>query len=1003
MTKVRSDVAEILDKFGRLGIFEQYTKHDMSHVDGMLKLYDWLIPDGTRQIMTPAEWLLLTLGTYFHDLGLIVTSAEYSRRSETAFLDYKQEFGDAEDSQSSDYRAQVNQLRGEVLERFLYQEFVRTNHAKRIRGWITGNPDATLGFDQGLVDHISATFADMPAVFVKDLALVCESHHLDDLHATSKYKVDRPYGSDPQEAANVQYAAILLRTADLLHITSDRAPSIALRLINPTDPMSQTEWSKQNAVTAVRPAIALMEDGRADRSAPRDTIEVHAEFTDENGFFGLTSYLQYSDREIAQNWRWAAASNAELDVPHEYPWRQVNADHVIADGFIAEPFEFQIDQYKVLELLTGHTLYNDTNVVVRELVQNSIDAVRLQEHVLSDPHYHPTVVVKWDPEERTIEVSDNGTGMTQGIIENNFLKVGASRYQEPQFMRRYPEFNSISRFGIGVLSAFMVADEVRVVTSHLDEDRARELTLRSVHGKYLIRLLPKDSSNVSDTCKPHGTSVRMRIRPSADLEDVERILAHWVQIPGCRVLFQRKGGDLVSVGFENVDSALAAQIGEPLVPGKLEIRTVRQEGFEIAYLVMWDPWFEEWNLAVASRLQSIYEEPLEGGICVEGIRVTSVAPGFRANGSGVPAIVNVAGVGNLRTNVARTDIEPSPALDDLYRFIYGAYAKHINQEVARMQSSGYSATRAGTEANHLVSPMVGSLPANERMLDEAVSSVAAFVVETAERRRLQSLQELEVHDELISFDGVMTRNIENFLASIPSRATARDLLSFAQIDVELPTTETPYICNWTPATIFGRWFAERWHIDDLSSGLGGSTVELHWRRSSRESSDSKWIKITKRNAPQSLQGSFEVVARIARQGGWGVDEIWVAGKRFENLGDFPYGGVRIDGLSLIFRDTIEGIDFETYLEGRERDFLIGLVYFVISYKKRERRYTYSLMQDNERGASNSFIRDVLAYLDAAGVMRFASTEEMIKLIAQLSINLYESSRGYRGPWSGVPS
>ncbi len=39
---------------------------------------------------------------------------------------------------------------------------------------------------------------------------------------------------------------------------------------------------------------------------------------------------------------------------------------------------FTIDQENILQLLVGHTLYNDSSVVVRELVQNAIDAVKLQ-------------------------------------------------------------------------------------------------------------------------------------------------------------------------------------------------------------------------------------------------------------------------------------------------------------------------------------------------------------------------------------------------------------------------------------------------------------------------------------------------------------------------------------------------------------------------------------------------------------------------------------------------
>src|SRR3712207_9010910 len=53
----------------------------ISHIDAMLGMYSWLIPDKTQEAMTPADWLLLTLSTYLHDFGLLVTRDELDRKS----------------------------------------------------------------------------------------------------------------------------------------------------------------------------------------------------------------------------------------------------------------------------------------------------------------------------------------------------------------------------------------------------------------------------------------------------------------------------------------------------------------------------------------------------------------------------------------------------------------------------------------------------------------------------------------------------------------------------------------------------------------------------------------------------------------------------------------------------------------------------------------------------------------------------------------------------------
>src|SRR5581483_11698025 len=66
---VRERVAELLGLIGKLeGIFTTYTKHDISHIDSMLKMLKWLIPPSTSEKMTSSDWLLIVLAIYLHDL-----------------------------------------------------------------------------------------------------------------------------------------------------------------------------------------------------------------------------------------------------------------------------------------------------------------------------------------------------------------------------------------------------------------------------------------------------------------------------------------------------------------------------------------------------------------------------------------------------------------------------------------------------------------------------------------------------------------------------------------------------------------------------------------------------------------------------------------------------------------------------------------------------------------------------------------------------------------------
>jgi hypothetical protein len=374
---IKRNVAEILKQIGGEGIFDTYTRHDISHIDEMLKALDWLIPSDTKEIMSPADWLLLVLAIYFHDMGMLVTRNEFENRDRSGFAEYRDRVLFA-DAAGTDYKAKVNELLSDKAERFLYQEFVRAKHGERIRHWISGKAHDSLGVAGQVVAEINPLLISLDTQFRQDLAFICESHHLEDLDDLEKYSISRPYGNSSEETANLQFAAILLRTSDLLHITRDRTPAIAFRLINPSDPISQEEWAKQMAVKSVRSKVAVDEDGNLAPDAPRDTIEIHAFFERPDGFFGLTSYLSYAGGQLKQNFDWLQKAAKVAGSQHVIPWRRIDDTNVKTEGFLKQSFEFTLDNARILDLLTGHTLYNDTSVVLRELVQNSLDAVRVQ-------------------------------------------------------------------------------------------------------------------------------------------------------------------------------------------------------------------------------------------------------------------------------------------------------------------------------------------------------------------------------------------------------------------------------------------------------------------------------------------------------------------------------------------------------------------------------------------------------------------------------------------------
>ena len=309
----------------------------------MLATVDWLLPKQTRDTLSKAEWLLLVLSIYFHDMGLVVTEHEFQQRAESGFARFCQErlFSSAA---GADYKSKIDALPQDQRERFLYQEFVRANHSRRVRCWIEGRPSPELGYAAPQMHEVDRLLNPLDADFRRDLGLICESHNLDDIDNVVKYRISHPYGNSDDETANLQYCAVLLRTIDLIQITRNRTPSVLYRLIDPNDPISQLEWAKQAAVKRVRPRVALDREGNASADVQSDTIEVFATFTNDNAFFGLTSYLRYAGDQIAASYVALQKSRRLSPRPYIFPWRYIDDTNVEVEGFVKQAFGFEIDQ-----------------------------------------------------------------------------------------------------------------------------------------------------------------------------------------------------------------------------------------------------------------------------------------------------------------------------------------------------------------------------------------------------------------------------------------------------------------------------------------------------------------------------------------------------------------------------------------------------------------------------------------------------------------------------------
>src|SRR3954468_10584180 len=132
----------------------------------------------------------------------------------------------------------------------------------------------------------------------------------------------------------------------------------------------------------------------------------------------------------------------------------------------AARYDIKIDLQGLIRLLAKN-LYTETDVFVRELTQNAHDSIRRRSELEPNAPLG-TIHIRIDAHNGTIAFTDNGAGLTESEIHDYLSTIGRSGTdafrQELMKKGRQAEVTLIGQFGIGLLSAFVVAYKVEVET-----------------------------------------------------------------------------------------------------------------------------------------------------------------------------------------------------------------------------------------------------------------------------------------------------------------------------------------------------------------------------------------------------------------------------------------------------------------------------------------------------------------------------------------------------------
>ena len=179
LEEIKGKVKYFLDEIPKT--FPEYTKHDIEHSERVIDYLDLIIPDSLKKELDTYEIFFLLASAYLHDIGMI-------------------RFPEDEDTDS---------------------ELIREMHHLRSEKFIVENYK-----DLSIEDEHQARI----------IGKICRGHRKEDLRSfrIETYKIGH--------TINVPLLAALLRIADELDITFERAPFVIYEHIPPKDQISKEEW-----------------------------------------------------------------------------------------------------------------------------------------------------------------------------------------------------------------------------------------------------------------------------------------------------------------------------------------------------------------------------------------------------------------------------------------------------------------------------------------------------------------------------------------------------------------------------------------------------------------------------------------------------------------------------------------------------------------------------------------------------------------------------------------
>ena len=314
-----------------------------------------------------------------------------------------------------------------------------------------------------------------------------------------------------------------MRLGDVLDADNNRFNETSIKTIEKLPNSSQAHKDKHQATTHI-----LITPNEIQLTSDCPTNESYRETQN------LISSIENEVNFLTINWKAIMPKNIGGYAPIFNKKETFN--NGVKDIDETSGLKFQISQSKAFEIIEGSNIYDDKFVFIREIIQNAIDATKIQlwrdlksENYIAwvdinkinnlQPYDIPKEIFKNYPinvrlstsnELTNVEITDRGTGITielfkkmcdVGINNSDYEALAEEIDSMPNWLK------PTAGFGIGLQSIFLITDKFKIYTKTGSDKYYAEFNSQKTGGKLRLQNLDKEQAEKEKKGISRGSTI----------------------------------------------------------------------------------------------------------------------------------------------------------------------------------------------------------------------------------------------------------------------------------------------------------------------------------------------------------------------------------------------------------------------------------------------------------------------------------------------------------------